>query len=215
MRRLLLALFLSGTALGTPAAVLSARQSAVQILLADGGKQNAVCSGAVINLPEGPRIVTAGHCALEPGLIGGTFAALDAQGHIWPIRLERAEQSWPEQDYAVFSSALQYTIPALKISGRSYEIGQDVYSWSGPSGLNLMLFHGEVTGQLHTPTDPAGEAKIGGMWYSASLLITGGASGSSVLDEDGDVMGLLVGGFDTKTKLGGAFFTPLPPPGDN
>ena len=211
-RLLLLALCLSGTALGTPAAVLSARQSAVQILWAKKGKQHAICSGAVISLPEGPRVVTAGHCALEPELIGGTFAALDAQGHIWPLRLERAAFQWPQRDYAVFNSAAEYLLPALKVSSRAYVIGSDCYSWSGPAGLNIMLFHGEVTGQLHTPTDPVGEAADGGMWYSASLLITGGASGSSVLDENGDVLGLLVGGFDLKTKLGGAFFAPLPPP---
>lgn len=219
MKRPLLLLALS-TLLGSsealaPNPVLLARQSAVQILMAVKGKQRAMCSGAVVMLKEGPRILTAGHCSQKTSAADKTFdhasfSLLDADGHVWPMRLERAEFHWPTADYSVFASPAQYFLPALKVDRAPLQISEDVYSWSGPAGMNIMLFHGETTGVLHFPTDPTSEAAVGGMTYAANLLTAPGASGSMVLNERGEATSILVGGFDPKVKLAGSFFAPIP-----
>ena len=139
-----------------------------------------------------------------------SFSLLDADGHVWPMRLERAEFHWPTADYSVFASPAQYFLPALKVDRAPLQVSEDIYSWSGPSGMNIMLFHGEVTGTLHFPTDPTAEAAVGGMTYAANLLVAGGASGSMILNEKGEVKSILVGGFGVSSKLNGAFFAAVP-----
>lgn len=220
------ALVLAGLCLGSalsqaPDAVLGLRPSAVQILLTKADEKGhvstrAICTGTAVNLPEGPRILTAGHCTLPENDKDTTFdhatlSLLDYRGHVWPMRLERAELDWPRNDYAVFRSAAAYMLPALKVAKTQPKIGDDVYSWSGPMGLALMLFHGEMSGALHTPYDEESEARVGGMTFSSNLMVAGGASGSAVLNPQGEVTGILVGGFGVAVKLSGAFFAPLPP----
>jgi hypothetical protein len=128
---------------------------------------------------------------------------------VWPLRLERHAFNWPTEDYAVFNSAGEYLLPALKVAKTAPGIGDDIYSWSGPQGINVMLFHGTITGKLGFATDPEADAALHGMVYSADLLTDHGASGSVVINARGEAIYTLVGGFDPKIKLGGAFFSPL------
>lgn len=204
-----------------PQAVLNVRPSAVQILLTKADDKGvvstrAICTGTSVLLPEGRRILTAGHCVLpenagDKTFVGGTFSILDYKGRVWPMKVERAELDWPRNDYAVVHSIAQYVLPPLKVAKVAPKIGDDVFSWSGPMGLDPMLFHGEMSGQLHVPYDEAGEGRVGGMWYSSNLAVAPGASGSSVLNSSGEVTGILVGGFSPSVKLAGAFFAPTPP----
>lgn len=46
-----------------PEGVLAARESAVSLLVPDfTGGLKQVCSGAVVRLPQGPMVLSAGHC---------------------------------------------------------------------------------------------------------------------------------------------------------
>jgi len=214
MRRMILSAALALATLGvaqSPQAVVLARPTAVQIFVKTtaAGKVSyrATCSGAVVRLERGARVVSAGHCV--DGREKLAYSALDYQGKMHDLTLEQFEMNWPKQDYAIFASAATDTLPALNVAAEHPGIGQDVYSWSGPMGLGLMLFHGEVSGQLSTPHDPGGD-EIAGMWYSSNLLTDQGASGSVVLNDKGEAVSILVGGFNTEIKLAGAFFAPLP-----
>lgn len=209
-----------GSALSqAPQVVLGLRGSVVQILetQTDGGiaSTRAICTGTVVALPEGRRILTAGHCVLEAdgdkALAIGALSLLDDKGRVWPMTLERAVLDWPRNDYAVFRSVAQYVLPALKVAKVAPSIGDDVFSWSGPLGLAPMLFHGEVSGQLHAPYDGNAESRVGGMLFSSNLMVAPGASGSAVLNSRGEVTSILVGGFSPSVKLAGAFFANLPP----
>lgn len=214
MRRMMLSAALALTTLGaaqSPQAVVLARPSAVQIFVktTTNGKVSyrATCSGSVVRLERGARILSAGHCV--DGREKTEFSALDYQGKMHDLTLEQFEMNWPKQDYAIFTSEATQTLPALNVAKVAPAIGDDVFSWSGPMGLGLMLFRGEISGQLSTPHDPSGD-EIAGMVYSANLLTAPGASGSVVLDRDGNAVYLLVGGWSVDTKLNGSFFSPLP-----
>ena len=207
-----------GSALSqAPQAVLGLRGSVVQILETKTDKgvagTRAICTGTVVALPEGRRILTAGHCVLgaDGKKSSGTLSLLDDKGRVWPMKLERAELDWPRNDYAVFGSIAQYVLPALKVAKVAPQIGDDVFSWSGPLGLAPMLFHGEISGELHAPYDADAESRVAGMVFSSNLMVAPGASGSAVLNSQGEVTGILVGGFGSSVKLAGAFFSNLPP----
>ncbi len=191
-----------------PAAVLSTRASAVQIIARSEGAFRAMCSGAVVRLERGPRIISAGHCVEEAPL--GNYWALDAQGRLWTLGLEEWAFKWPKADHAVFRSVAASFLPALNGAPRTCEVGEDVFAWSGPLGLGLMLFRGEVSGRLSVPYDAEGEAALGGMVYSSNFLIDGGASGSVVMNEAGEAVAIVAGGWRPEVKLSGAFFAPLP-----
>ncbi len=211
MRYLLTALCLAlipAAAARTPTAVLNTRPSAVQIITREGGAFRAVCSGAVVRLERGPRVLTAGHCVSEAP--HASYWARDHQGRLWTLGLEEWAFTWPKADHAVFRTVATSFLPALNVAPRACQVGEDVFSWSGPLGLGLMLFRGEVSGVLSVPYDAEGEAALGGMTYSANLLTDGGASGSAVLNEAGEVTALLVGGWRPEIKLAGAFFAKLP-----
>ncbi len=206
MRRLLplLSLALLSVAAATPSAVLDARGSAVQIIARAEGKFRPICSGAVVKLERGPRVLTAGHCLL-PEAPTSPLWALDHQGRLWTLGLEEWAHQWPKADYAVYRSVATAFLPALNIA-KPCQAGESVWAWAGPLGLGLMLFRGEVAGALSTPYDPEGEAQLGGMAYS-TLPITRGASGGLALNERGEAVGIVVGTF---REMSGAFLSPLP-----
>ncbi len=103
MRRLMTLTLLALASVGvakSPAAVLAARESAVQIIqreVVDGKvAYDAVCSGAVVQLEAGARIVSAGHCLEDAP--NGDYLAYDMAGRLWTMHLEGRENEWPKAD---------------------------------------------------------------------------------------------------------------------
>ncbi len=110
----------------------------------------------------------------------------------------------------MFSSLATTVLPALPVATQECAVGEDLYSWSGPNGLGLMLFGGQVSGKLSAPFDPEFDAMISGFVYSSNWLIAPGASGSVAVNADGAAIGILVGTWNVTTKLAGGYFAPLP-----
>lgn len=204
---ILLVLALAGTAhtlTRIPTPVLDALPSAVNLAVADSeGTYYNVCSGSVVNLPEGPRIVTAGHCIRDDM----PLYARDAEGHYYTTHVERYEldRDHAITDWAVLRSTYQYLATPLEIADTPLSTGESVYVWSGPKGLNLKLFTGYVSGFFDGPIDA-----IRDMPY-VTMNSDKGASGSIVLNANGEATGILTNGWTTDIKLHGVLLSTLPP----
>ena len=196
----LLSLFALVAAL--PAPIAEDASSSVRIFAQASSGVRAVCSGAVVALAEGPRVVSAGHC-VEPELEAPFFAE-DLNGNRYLLRLERSAYEWPTKDYAVFRSVAAYVLPALPVA-ETVEVGDRAYVFTAPLGLKMFYSEGYVSGQLF---DSPGGA-IDGMWL-VSLNSDGGSSGSIIINAKGEALGILVGGFSPQIKLDGAIMAPLP-----
>lgn len=196
-----------------PAAVVAARDSAVRILALTPTGVRPICSGSVVALPEGPRVVSAGHCVDDAP--EGRYLALDARGYRYVLTLERFVMAWPHADYAVFRSAAAHLLPALPLAPlrapargepERCEVGEALYVWTAPLGLGLFLSHGYVAGVMD---DYHTDDVIDGMVLVA-LNADKGSSGSVIVNARGEAVGILVGGFSPQSKLAGALMVPLP-----
>ena len=185
MIRLVIALaLLLGVAFAAPDPVRESKHSAVSIAQQDGTRY---CSGAVVNLPQGPRIVSAGHCAVE---VGQRVYVQDIQGNQYLARVEEMHFDWPE-DYAVIRSVAQWLLPALEVGG-PMTIGDTYYSWASPHGYELLFFRGMYAGTI-MPNESGDGLDPTGMPFLA-IDGAGGSSGSIILDSRGRAVAIHVGG---------------------
>lgn len=192
MRRLLSALALALTLLlpaasAAPPPYAASRASVVQILELVDGDVVGSCSGAVVALPRGPRVVSAGHCVEDNP--GGTFVAIDASGARRPLTLEAFAHDGRKVDHAIF--AAPPGLPALRVASAFLRPGDALFLWASPQGLAPLLFTGIFAGELHDPADPDLEVLIGGALYS-TVNADVGASGAVVLNERGEAVAILV-----------------------
>jgi len=188
-----------------PTRILQVRSSLVQILYRETAAHpyQTICSGGQVALESGVKLLSAGHCVEEDP--SGEYAALDSQHQLHPLALERWEHDWGKKvDYALFAKV--EGLPALKSDYRPIEVGENVFSWSGPLGLALMPLRGYFLEYLDLPTDDQEEEGMG----LSTLEADGGASGSVVLDSRGQARAILVGAWTTSVKLDGSLFVPLP-----
>lgn len=200
----LVVLTLISVVLALPYAVWGAADSSVRVFAATDDGFRAVCSGAAVELPEGPRVVSAGHCVDEDGDTRAPYIAEDAVGRRYLLRLERFEKDWPRADYAVFRSTAAYLLPTIK-PARHVRVGEDAYVFTAPLGLKMFLSKGYVSGKLYESFG----GEVDGM-YLVDLNSDGGSSGSIIVNRQGEALGILVAGFGTEVKLGGAIMAPLP-----
>ena len=210
-----LAVALATLANAAPEVVRDARHSAVSLTTApsdvDGRRY---CSGAVVQLEQGPRVITAGHCVSEAG---ERVYLRDIRGNFYTATVESMEFDWPE-DYAVLTSAAQWLLPALEVGGPMV-IGDTYYSWASPHGYKLLFFRGMYAGITMPNFDQrGGDLSTTGMPWLA-IDGAGGSSGSVVLDSEGRAVAIHVGGLGTRAAppgynvsipLRGGLLAPLP-----
>ena len=185
-------------------------ESAVIIHYHRDGKLVPTCSGANVALPQGNRIVTAGHCLLRRT----AYYAKDVRGNTYTLRLEAADRT--AHDYALFTSSAAYLLPALELAHLPAGIDDLVFMAAAPAALNLQLYRGYVTGYAHPLSELADN------WQGALIVDIGAAQGSSggvVTNERGEALGILSGTFEVpdgfpprhaRLTFPGYFVVPMP-----
>jgi S1-C subfamily serine protease len=144
---------------------------AVKVFIGDRGH------GSGIHIGNG-HILTAGHVA-----DGATHAQLDGQAK------QPVEVLWHNQEYDVGLLQAPWLVGhnTASVSCRVPHINEEVRATGNPGPLEHMTFSGRVA---------KGEGAVA-MWKSvfiADITGMGGMSGSGVLDKNGEVVGVLVGG---------------------
>jgi hypothetical protein len=169
-----------------------------------GGR--SFCTGFAVSVGKQKLLISAGHCAeaLQYGL--PVVAYHHASGQHWTLKLIRSENIWPSKDYSIW-----YFLggdPAFGLSTVSQvpAVGESIFSVVGPQELTPFIVTGIYSGQVWDSDDPTSE--ISGIHLIVILGGSGGASGSPVLDSQGRVWGILVGG---ESKIPGAVFVVLVP----
>ena len=164
-------------------------ESAVTILRQNGAGESAHgCSGAVVALPQGNRVISAGHCTGNEY----RYYARDVSGTTYTLRLEEAVTNLPHGDYAIFKSVAAHLLPALEV-GEPPRLGDTVYTVSDPLDYGLLFFVGRYAGTFNPP---AGHAKEN--WRGSMVMDLSGARGSSgsiVVNQQGQAIGILSGQF--------------------
>ena len=193
-----------------PRSVFDARSAAVNVAVIVDGNITNICSGSVVELERGPRIVSAGHCVADHFSgeeIDRQYVLVDTEGNLYPATVEEFlfDPEVGNDDYAIFRSSFQYLADAIPLADEPLQTGDDVFAWSGPLGVDVILLRGYVSGRLQVE----GGDVINGQWF-VSMNSDGGSSGSVILNAEGEAVGVLVRGWNTKVKLYGAILSELP-----
>lgn len=171
-----------------PFAVVNARQYVVAIL--ENGRQ--ICTGFIAS----GFVVTAGHCVEK----GNTYGARLDNGNEVELKPIASASRWPNTDVAYLRP--NRPLPnGLSIITTAPDIGADLWAWQMPRGWGQpLLAQGIYEGVIRS--SDVDEQEINGMHYS-SINAAPGASGSPVLDSNGRVRFILVGGFSPDVGLTG------------
>lgn len=144
-------------------------------------QNEAFCTAFSINEQEG-LWATARHCATA--VIDQEWSGVTI-GYQWAIPIYLAPDL---DDVAVFQSATR--APALHLALYGPQVGDPVAVWGYPYGLpRLVLAKGYVSAHLVPFEMHSGISDI------LDATIASGDSGSPVLDQDGDVVGVVWGRF--------------------
>jgi S1-C subfamily serine protease len=180
--------------------------SAVFNLRIDG---RTVCTAFAVVGSKGEQVLlSAGHCAMNV-TDKTALTAFDAKRNInYPIKLLFMRLSWSETlDYAVFGYRDKVPPTALRTTKLIPDLGDPVMVVEGPLGYVPFVTWGFYSGLAGVADDPRNH--ITGMYW-IQLPASPGSSGSPVLDRNGKVWGILVGGNE---KLAGMALVVLIPAG--
>jgi hypothetical protein len=197
MKRLVTLLLSVVITVGVLAPTIIAQQQVIQVITPAQVVQNtvfnlfvddkAICTVFAV---EGNKAISAGHCVRDI-TEGSVIKAVDVLGkRYFRLKLEHYQYNWPKDDFAVFSFADYSPAYVLRLSTTKPRVGETVYSMIGPLGYTPMFVTGIYSGRAGCAFD---ECRITGM-DSVQMPGTYGASGSPVLDVQGRVWGILVGG---------------------
>lgn len=187
-----------------PSEIIKARRdSAVQVLVENRpGPYFPVCSGAVVDLGDKKRIVSAAHCFEQ----GKRYYVRDHTGKVTPVQVERIDTI---KDHAILTGVAAQTLPAIPIADELLEIGEVVFVWEAPLSMNPILGIGYYAGKGGSSDDPLAQISLGDRDYVV-VNADVGASGSIVMNTDGEAVGILVSGLGPDAKLGGVSLAPMP-----
>ena len=179
------------------------RESMVQILIENKpGPYFPVCSGAVVDLGDRKRIVSAAHCFQQ----GKRYYVRDHTGKVTPVQVERSDTV---KDHAVLTGVAAQTLPAIPIADEPLKLGEVVFVWEAPISMNPIVGIGYYAGKGGSSDDPLAQAALGNRDYVV-VNADVGASGSIVMNSEGEAVGILVAGLGPGTKLGGVSLAPMP-----
>lgn len=185
---LLFCLVAPAIALQQPAGgeVRAARSSVYSFVL----NGETICTGFVVKGTE-PVLMTAGHCARDLEETDRVYAFNSETSVRYPLKFQRAVEKWPLEDFAIFTFPGDKPEGGLTTTRTIPEVGDAVWSVEGPLAIAPVLVAGTYAGRLRRADNPKDE--VNGM-YCLALPATQGSSGSPVLDSQGRVWGILVGG---------------------
>ena len=179
------------------------RDSAVQILVEQKpGFYFPVCTGAVVELGDKKRIISAAHCFEQ----GKRYYVRDHSGKITPVQIEQLNTI---KDHAVLTGVAAQTLPAIPIAAEPLELGEVVFVWEAPISMDPIVGIGYYAGKGSSSDDPLAHAALGNRDYVV-VNADVGASGSVVMNAQGEAVGILVAGLGPSTKLGGVSLAPMP-----
>lgn len=172
--------------------VIDARASFVSIVQYDEDLEDyrRFCSGAVVN----DIVLTAGHCLVD--LWPGDVFVRDYQGHVYSVSaFRRVFDPDTSTDWAVMYTVATNLLPNIGVASEPPEFGDSVFAWSGPAGFEGLLLEGHYAGRIVTNEGSA----IDGMMY-VTMNGTGGSSGSVVMNEQAEAIGIVSRGFVTRDR---------------
>lgn len=184
-----------------PAEVVAAQRGFLTIWLeSDTGEEpRAICSGFAI----GTRMaVTAGHC-VEKGKTYSVSTAARPTVRL-PVIVTSRRLSPPLYDQALLTLVPENEFfRPIPMCLSMPEVGETVWSWTGPLGFRAMLRNGIYSGVLINNNIPLWNKSVGGA-HLTSINIDSGSSGSAVLRSSGCFWGIVSKKFTEQVKLDGA-----------
>lgn len=174
--------------------VLSSGLNSIAVVFAFEDEPSRIGTGFFVSshsFPQNPLFFTAAHGV--GGSTNITYAHRDSDKHL-PLRLLCSE---PEVDLVVLAPVLPVRKrDALKLSDKISKVGDSIYSVGHHEGFRFSAFSGMVSALERTlpslPSTPLLQLAV----FSAE-----GASGSPILSDRGEVLGMLVSA-DEKGFLG-------------
>ncbi len=122
------------------------------------------------------------------------------QRQLIPVRLIAAH---PTLDLAMFTARLKEPVNCLDLDYRRLVLGETLLASGYAAGDALLVDEGIVGSLVFYWHFPDWEGA-----YTGSMILVGGMSGGAMLDSDGDVVAVIVGG-DEESEHGGAFLPVL------
>ncbi len=116
-----------------------------------------------------------------------------------PTRLIAAH---PTMDVALFTARLNRPVDVLDLDYRMPVLSERVTAAGFSEGLSLSIGEGIISSLVWFWYFPDWEGA-----YQISAFYKAGASGGAILDSDGDVLGIIVGGWSTSEHIN--FFLPV------
>lgn len=174
--------------------ILNAYNSAVSIVGEDRAHE---CGGGVVNIAGQFVVLTASHCVKDPEQV----YAVSTGGYTYKLKLEKVLHV-PNTaiDVAILThDSLETRFSALAIAS-SLVVGDDLYMWQQPLQVQLLLTRGLYGGLTDT-----GWANIQRAHY-VDIPSAPGSSGSILLNEYGEIVGVYTLGLNHQTTLPGGFF---------
>ncbi len=193
----------------------------------EGGSMLTLCTVSKVSserfqtkLNRSDALLTASHCTIDLPYNSPSFTFASFDDGLSFIRLKQVVRGdlaigydfalWlpaDEKGYVPYNAIKSYKISDRKL----LDFGEDIDSWGQPSGLGLTYTKGIVAQPVvdRPIIDQAQAIDWVGM-ISADLHCTGGCSGSSVFDNKGEVIGILVGSLFDGTGFKHTYLVPTP-----
>lgn len=164
------------------------------------------CSGALIQsdvISAAPIFMSAGHCAdflVDPedptGMLLHTFVTFDDGRSFTRVKATLIGHARRGHDVS-FWETHEDEFPAVapyKLAEEAVKVGDDLESWGNPAGIGLTFTRGYVR-QAEIVRTWKGKSISWEGYIGADMNTAGGASGSSVFNAQGEVVGVLAGTF--------------------
>lgn len=152
---------------------------------------------AVESLRKEHYMISAGHCATDLVPSDALVAYSPETGARYSLRLKTYAQSWPNVDFSIFNYVddSKFAPVSTHLTKEVPSLGDQVWSFGGPKGIAPILTGALYAGRARRADVP--DSEINGMYAISSVMAAPGSSGSPVMDDEGRVWGILVGGNPT------------------
>lgn len=167
---------------------------------------------------EGGVILTAAHCVdgavkhdavTDEWRVTGDFMVTFNEQDFYGVRLARMGFAKNGYDLAVLEfGGRAPTVTALPVGAwSSVRVGDNITNWGNPMGIGMQFFRGMVS--MLSLERPVETTQLAWRGYAVGVIaVAGGSSGSLILNDDGEVIGVLVGTIQARTGSPFVAFVP-------